>query len=266
MSRPISLDGVLDDAELPIVHPDRTIGDSVEVVPGLALGEPGPLKEIVRTRGTDTAAQLLTVTIVGSGVYESSLAGASGAPRGPLVAVVEWGIRGAKAKMEIDIPQGGVVFSLVASYVQIAARYDGLLVVNDAPLDPLAGGAPDPGPRQRVAAMVGYGSYGAASRLTRTIRLDNISEPGVPGIDPFSAPVRVPRFARRVLLLGTSLELRPYRLRIRTFGPTPETDVRIPAGAPPTPIDLPGDASFVDVENLGPGILTNPVLVFDIAV
>ena len=104
MSGPIRVDDLGDD-DLPIVHPDRTIGDTAELVPGNAAGQRGPLKEILRTRGGDDRAQLLTVTIVGSGIYESSLVGAPNAARGPIVAIVEWGVRGARAKVELDVPQ-----------------------------------------------------------------------------------------------------------------------------------------------------------------
>jgi hypothetical protein len=282
MSRPFDVEDAVDEGDLPIVHPDRTIGDTAELVPGNARGDRGPLKEIIRTRGGDTRAQLLTVTIVGSGVYESSLRGASSAPRGPLVGVVEWGFRGAKAKMELDIPQGGVVFSLVASYVQVAARYDGLVVVNEQQLDPAATGGVNPGPRQRVGAMVGYGSYGAASRLTRTLRVDDVPPPGGGGGEieiasiegegtdegptNVSARVRVPPFARRVLVTGLGLESSAYRLRFGTFRGAPVGDAGFRSSDAPRAIDLPGDAAFIEVENLGPDTLLNPAFVFELGV
>lgn len=266
MSGPIRIDDVLEDRDRPIVHPDRTIGDTAELVPGNAPGERGRLKEIIRTRGGDDQAQLLTVTVTGSGVFESSLIPASTAPRGPLVAVVEWGIRGARAKVELDIPQGGIVFSLAASYVQIAARYDGLLLVNGVQLDPEAIGSPTPGPRQRVAAMVGYGSYGPTTRLTRTFRMDDVPEPSSDPDEPTftSERIRVPPFARRVQVLGQGIDGVSYRVHVGTFHPLPNLDVLFDTGAPSRPVDLPGDAAYVEVENLGPTGLSNPTLVFEI--
>jgi len=264
MSGLIRIDDVVENLDRPIVHPDRTIGDTVELVPGNAPGERGRLREIIRTRGGDERAQLLTVTIAGSGVYESSLISRSSAPRGPLVAVVEWGIRGARAKAELDIPQGGIVFSLVASYVQIAARYDGLLLVNGAQLDPEATAAPTPGPRQRVSAMLGYGSYGPATRLTRTFRLDDVPEPGDPDDPPVSERIRVPAFARRVQVVGLGTDSLSYRLRIGAFDPDPNGDVLFGSGEPSRAVDLPGDAGYVEIENVGPGVLANPTLLFEV--
>jgi hypothetical protein len=220
---------------------------------------------VVRSRGGDDRAQLLTLTIAGSGVFESSLISASSAPRGPIIALIEWGIRGARAKAEVDIPQGGVVFSLVASYVQVAARYDGMVLVNGAQLDPEATGSPNPGPSQRVAAMVGYGSYGPTSRLTRTFRLNDVPPPpGIPDVGPVSDPVRVPAFARRVQVMGLGLDAASYRVLVGTFDSTPNTDVAFGPGSPSRAIDLPGDAGFVQVENLGSATLANPTLVFEI--
>ncbi len=247
----------------PIVHPDRTIGDTAELVPGAARGEPGPLKEIIRTRGGDDHAQLLTVTIVGSGVYGSSLAGNASGPRGPIVGVVEWGVRGAKARVELDVPQGGVTFSLVASYLHVAARYDGMLVVDGAQLDPEAQGGATPGPVQRVGAMVGYGSYGAASRVTRTVRLNSLGAPdGGPTVGP---PIRVPNFARRVLVGGAGIDRNGYEVRFGGFSSEgPSGGMAGPLGRGPMSIDLPGDATYVQLANEGPRTLDKPVLVFEI--
>jgi hypothetical protein len=271
MSGPFRIDDAVHDRDPPLIDPDRTIGDTAELVPGNAPGEPGRLRGIIRTRGGDGQAQLLTVTIAGSGVFESSLTSASAAARGPLVAVVEWGIRGGRAKAELDIPQGGVVFCLVASDVKISARYDGLLLVNGTQLDPEATGAPEPGPKQRVGAMVGYGSYGPTTRLTRTFRLDDVPAPGIPPppaiplpLPTVSARVGVPPFARRVQLIGLGIDGVSYRVRIGTFGPDPSADVLFAAGTAPRTIDLPGDASFVEIENLGPDALVNPTLVFEL--
>lgn len=250
--------------ELPIVHPERTIGDSVELVPGSTLGEPGPVREILRTRGGDQRAQLLTVTVVGSGVYESSLRGASNDARGPLVGLLEWGIRGAKAKIEFDIPQGGVTLSVVASYVQLAARYDGLLLANGVQLDPAATGGQNPGPKQRVAAMLGYGAYGAAARLTRTFRLDNLSA-AVGAEGRISNRLRVPPFGRRVLVSGLGLDGNTYRVRFGALHAEPDGDILFEVGEPPRLIDLPGDATYVEVANAGATVVTNPVLVFELA-
>jgi hypothetical protein len=282
VSGPIRIDDVLDDRDLPIVHPDRTIGDSVELVPARERGQRGPLREIIRTRGRDEGAQLLTVAVVGSGVFESSLTATPSAARGPLVAVIEWGVRGARAKAEIDIPLGGVIFSLVASYIQVAARYDGLLLVNGVQLDPEATGGSNPAPKQRVAAMVGYGAYGPASRLTRTFRVDDIPKPGppdelvagavaaagivaaVPDVPRRSGRIGVPAFARRVQILGLEIDAVAYRVRIGTFSLTATIDVLFVVGQPPRILDLPGDAAFVEVENLGPDVLVNPTFVFDV--
>jgi hypothetical protein len=86
---------------------------------------------------------------MGSGVFDSSLPSrpldpaAPVNPRGPLFSTIEWGIKGTRSAVEIDLPQGGVVFSLVASYLRISARYDGLVTVNGVQPDP---GAPRTGP------------------------------------------------------------------------------------------------------------------------
>ena len=97
----------MNDDRLPIIHAERAIGDTVELPPGRAVGARGPLKEVIRTHGKDDRAQLLTVTIVGWGVHESDLKSDYASPRGPLFAVVEWGIKGARAIAEMDIPAGG---------------------------------------------------------------------------------------------------------------------------------------------------------------
>ncbi|MDX2087850.1 MAG: hypothetical protein SFX73_08370 [Kofleriaceae bacterium] len=263
MTRPLDIGGELADEALPIVHPDRTIGDTVELVPGNAPGDFGPVKEILRTRGGDDSAQLLTITVVGAGVYESSLRGASSAPRGPLVGFVEWGVRGAKARAEFDIPQGGVTFSLVASYLHVAARYDGLVLVNGAQLDPEATGGANPGPKQRVGAMVGYGSYGASAKLTRTVRVDDVPFDIVDG-PTASRRVRVPPFARRVLVAGNRVDGASYRLGFGTLGASTNGDALFGVGQGSRYVDLPGDAAFVEVLNLGPGPLTNPAIVFEL--
>jgi hypothetical protein len=265
MGRPTSVEGVFSDKELPIVHPDRTIGDSVELVPGNAVGDRGPVKEILRTRGGDARAQLLTVTVVGSGVYESDLRGASLAPRGQLVGLIEWGVGGAKSKAEFDIPIGGAVFSIVASYVHIAARYDGLLFVNGFQLDPAAFGGSAPGPKQRVGAMVGYGSYGATGKLTRTIRVPDLAVATDEGLN-ISHRIRVPPFARRLLVLGLKLDETSYRIRFGTFRDPHDGDVLVPLAQTPSAIELPGDATFVEVENLGPTVLQNLTFVFELKV
>ena len=265
MGRPTSVEGIFSGEELPIVHPDRTIGDSAELVPGNAPGDRGPVKEILRTRGGDARAQLLTVTVVGSGVYESDLRGASLAPRGPLVGLIEWGVGGAKSKAEFDIPVGGAVFSIVASYVHIAARYDGLVLVNGLQLDPEAVGGANPGPKQRVGAMVGYGSYGASGKLTRTIRVPNLTVETDEGLN-ISDRVRIPPFARKVLVLGLQLDQTSYRIRFGTFRPPHDGDVLVPLGQAPQAVELPGDATFVEVENLGPTVLANPTFVFELKV
>ncbi len=79
----------------PIIHSDRIIGDTAELIPGSVAGARGPLKEILRTQGEDEQAQLLTLTVAGPPTYGSSLVTDSSEPRGPLFAVVEWGIKGA---------------------------------------------------------------------------------------------------------------------------------------------------------------------------
>jgi hypothetical protein len=249
----------------PIIHPDRTIGDAVEVVPGSAPGQAGPLKEILRTRGGDDSAQLLTVTIVGAGVYGSTLASSGTAPRGPIVAVVEWGVRGAKSRVEVDVPMGGATFSLVASYITVAARYDGMLLVDGAQLDPEATGAPNPGPRQRVGAMVGYGAYGASARLTRTVRVDSVRGRDVDGGPGRSERVRVPNFARRLLVGGANVGSLTFGINLGTFGAVPVDVAPVSAdGRGTAAVDLPGDASFVELTNPGTQQLLRPVLVFDI--
>jgi hypothetical protein len=155
------------------------------------------------------------------------------------------------------------VFSLVASFITLSARYDGLVVVNGQQLDPAAVGAPTPGPIQRVAAMVGYGSYGPSAKLTRTVRVDDVV------FDPVDGPgtsmrVRVPPFARRILLAGQTLNENAYRVRFGTLGANPNGDAVFQTGDAPRAVDLPGDAAFVEVQNFGPGPLTNPALVFEL--
>lgn len=249
-----------------LIQPDYPIGDTAELVPASALNQRGPVQGVIRTSGGDGEAQLLTVTVVGSGNYESSAADPE-QPRGPLVALVEWAIKGARARAELDIPQGGITFSVVASWVQVSARYDGRLVVNGAQLDPLATGGTDPSPRQRVGAMVGYGSYARHRRLTRTFRFNDIGPP-VPDVDgpqpQRTPPVRVPPFARRVLVLGQHLGNVGYRLRFGTVEPADTNDFTFTVGARPDWVDLPSDCGFVELENDGPGSLANPGLMFEI--
>jgi len=87
-----------------IIHSDRNIGDTAELIPGGVAGARGPLKEILRTQGEDEEAQFLTLTVAGPPTYGSSLATDSSEPCGLLFAVVEWGIKGARSTVELDIP------------------------------------------------------------------------------------------------------------------------------------------------------------------
>ncbi len=258
-------------AEKPIIHSERNIGDTRLVPPASELGERGPLVEIIRTTGVDEAAQLLTVTVAGWGVYEPVGEGGQVAdtlPRGPLFTTIEWGIKGARSEVELDLPAGGVVLSLVASTVKVSARYDGLVRVGGLQLDPVAIGGEDPGPKQRVGAMIGYGAYGAASRLTRTFRLDDVALPG--GEDdppPFSELIQIPNFARRLLVAGPDLSGTSYVVRFYGFEAfLVRHMVQFGIGERPAAIDLPGDCAFVELQNLGPGVLHAPALVFEIGI
>ncbi len=251
----------------PIIHSDRNIGDTVELVPASVAGRRGLLKEILRTQGEDDEAQLLTLTISGPPTFSSSLAVDPSEPRGPLFAEVEWGIKGARAIVELDLPPGGITMSVVASYVRISARYDGLVLLNGAPIDSRAFGGQDPGPRQRVGAFVGYGSYGRASRLTRTFRLDNIpTAEDNDGIVPGSSPqIRVPAFARQVTVTGAN----PAGFAIRLFGPTDNAaldQISMADTVTQATVALPGDCVSVVLDNLNlNGNLITPALTFDLA-
>jgi hypothetical protein len=94
-----------------------------------------------------------------------------------------------------------------------------------------------------------------------------------PGVDPVSPPLQtnssdriaVPPFARQVRIMGLGLETISYRLLIGAFGSGATNDVLVNAGTPPSDIALPGDAAFVQIENLGPDDLVNPTFVFDVA-
>ena len=55
-------------------------------------------------------------------------------------------------------------------------------------------------------------------------------------------------------------------VRIGTFAAQPSTDVLFEVDATPRFVDLPGDAGFVEIENLGPDALVNPTVVFEIAI
>jgi hypothetical protein len=247
----------------PIIHPDRKIGDSREIIPGNAPGERGPLTEIIRTQGGDERAQVLTVSIMGSGVFGSDT---GEAPRGPLFATIEWGVQGARSTAEIDLPAGGVTFSVVASYLRVKARYDGLVRVNGTQLDPEAVGAPNPGPRQRVAAMVGYGSYSQPTRLTRTFRMDSIPAPSVGEPLVGSALIRRPAFARSVRVSGRGLDAVVYTVRFIGFDPTVRLDeVTFGVGTPARTLELPGDCAFVDMTNSGPTAIATPAFTFEMA-
>lgn len=258
-----------------IIHPNRNIGDTVALLPAQVVGDRGPLREIIRTEGGDDSAQLLTVTLMGSGVFDSSLSSTPANPsapidpRGPLFATIEWGVKGTRSAVEIDLPQGGVVFSLVASYLRVSARYDGLVTVNGAQLDPAASGGHSPGPEQRAGAMVGYGSYGCSCRLTRTFRFSDVP---LPSSDPDAPPprtelVRVPSFGRRVLASGLGIQAAGRRIRVVSYDRnTVLEDAVFAPGDPPRFVTLPGDAAFVALENLGPRVLVTPALVFEIAI
>jgi hypothetical protein len=254
-------------ADKPIIDSDRNIGDTAELIPGSAPGRRGPLKEILHTQGADDEAQLLTLTIAGPPTFDSSLVVDPSEPRGPLFAEVEWGIKGARALVELDLPPGGLTMSVVASDVRISARYDGMVLLNGAPFDPKAFGGQNPGPRQRVGAFVGYGSYGRASRLTRTFRLDNISiaELGE-SVTPGSSPrIRVPAFARKVTITAAN----PAGFSVRLFGPSdvsPLDEIRSEDGIQQTTVPLPGDcvSLILDNYNINAGLIT-PALTFDLA-
>ena len=49
-----------------------------------------------------------------------------------------------------DIPQGGFTMSVVASYLQASARYDGMVLLNGSPIDPRVHRGQNPGPSQRA--------------------------------------------------------------------------------------------------------------------
>jgi hypothetical protein len=250
-----------------IIHSDRNIGDTVELIPGRVPGQRGPLKEILRTQGEDDEAQLLTLTIAGPPTYESSLTVDPLESRGPLFAVVEWGIKGARSTVELDLPIGGITMSVVASYLQLSARYDGMVLLNGTPTDPRAFGGQNPGPRQRVGAFVGYGSYGRASRLTRTFRLDNIptAEAGE-SINPGSSPrIRVPAFARHVTVTGAN----PAGFALRLFGSSSNVafdQILVADTVTQATVALPGDCVSVVLDNYNlNGNLITPALTFDLA-
>jgi hypothetical protein len=252
----------------PIIHPDRNIGDTAELIPGSVAGARGPLKEILRTQGDDEDARLLTLTIVGPPVYTSSLSSDSSESRGPLFAVVEWGVKGGRSTVELDIPQGGVTMSLVASYLRVSARYDGMVLLNGAKMDHAAYGGQDPGPTQRVGAFVGYGSYGRSSRLTRTVRLDNIPHATEDdGVVPGSSPmVRVPAFARHVTVTAAN----PAGFALSLFGPKSSTVpldfINMDSTVSQATVALPGDCVSVILNNYNlEAVLTTPALTFDLA-
>ena len=251
----------------PIIHSDRNIGDTAELIPGSVAGARGPLKEILRTQGEDEEAQLLTLTVAGPPTYGSSLATDSSEPRGPLFAVVEWGIKGARATVELDIPQGGFTMSVVASYLQVSARYDGMVLLNGSPIDPRAHGGQNPGPSQRVGAFVGYGSYGPSGRLTRTFRLDTLGMATMEeGIAPTSSPrIRVPAFARRLQV--TALDLAGFAIRL--FGPNPDVELDslyFDETHNQATVAIPGDCASVILDNYNlNGNLHTPALTFEIA-
>jgi hypothetical protein len=251
----------------PIIHPDRIIGDTVELIPASVAGRRGPLKEVLRTQGEDDEAQLLTLTIAGPPTYDSSLDTDRSEPRGPLFAEVEWGIKGARSMVEMDLPPGGITMSVVASYLRISARYDGMVLLNGFPTDSRAVGGENPGPRQRVGAFVGYGSYGQSSRLTRTYRLDNLLAAEIAeGITPGSSPqIRVPAFARQVTVTGAN----PAGFALRLLGPNSYLrldEVRVPSTESQATVTLPGDCVSVilDNYNLSANLIT-PALTFDLA-
>jgi hypothetical protein len=250
----------------PIIHSDRNIGDTAELVPGRSPGQRGPLKEILRTQGEDDEARLLTLTISAPPTYESSLSTDPSEPRGPLFAVVEWGIKGARASVELDLPPGGLTMSVVASYLLISARYDGMVLLNGATMDPRVFGGQDPGPHQRVGAMVGYGSYGRASRLTRTVRLDNIAaaQP-VDGLPGSSSPVRVPAFARNLTVTAAN----PAGFAVRLFGRNSGVELDVVTFADTVSeatVALPGDCISVVLDNYNVNAsLITPALTFELA-
>jgi hypothetical protein len=251
----------------PIIDSDRNIGDTVELIPGSSAGRRGPLKEILRTQGEDDEAQLLTLTISGPPTYESSLIADPLEARGPLFAVVEWGIKGARSAVELDLPPGGLTMSVVASYLLLSARYDGMVLLNGAQMDPRAFGGQNPGPRQRVGALVGYGSYGRASRLTRTFRLDSIA-PATPtdGITPgSSAQIRVPAFARKVTVTAEN----PAGFGLSLFGGNGALrldSIAFDATVPTATVALPGDCVSLTLDNYNLNAnLVTPALAFEIA-
>ncbi len=254
-------------ADKPIIHSDRNIGDTAELIPGNELGRRGPLKEILRTQGEDDEAQLLTLTIAGPPTFDSSLATDPSEPRGPLFAEVEWGIKGARATVELDLPPGGLTMCVVASYVRISARYDGMAALNEGQIDPRAFGGQNPGPRQRVGAFIGYGSYGRASRLTRTFRLDDIPQAdNGEGITPGSSPrIRVPAFARQVTVTAYN----PAGFSLRLFGASdtfPLDEIWVEDGIQVATVPLPGDCVSLILDNYNiNGNLVTPALTFDLA-
>jgi hypothetical protein len=70
-------------------------------------------------------------------------------------------------------------------------------------------------------------------------------------------------------VLATGLDLQPsnYRLRVASYDPVvTREDVVFAIADAPRFIDLPGDAAIVTLENFGPGVITTPALVFEIAI
>ena len=116
-----------------------------------------------------------------------------------------------------------------------------------------------------MGAMVGYGSYGAPARLTRTFRLDDVPVPGDPDSPPLSARVPVPAFAKRLLVTARSAQTTEYAVRLSGFDPLVTLDdVRFAVGDEPRTLDLPGDCASVVLENLGPEPLHTPALTFEL--
>ena len=162
---------------------------------------------------------------------------------------------------------GGVPMCLVASNVRISARYDGMMALNEGQIDPRAFGGQNPGPRQRVGAFIGYGSYGRASRLTRTFRLDDIPQAdNADDITPGSSPrIRVPAFARQVTVTAYN----PAGFSLRLFGSSENfalDEIWFEDGIQVATVPLPGDCVSLILDNYNiNGNLVTPALTFDLA-
>lgn len=222
-----------------------TVGNIVPV--GLTKGE-----QLITLAGPNEQATVMTVTLVpplgkfGITNHDILQAGFESA-----FAIVQWGVGGGVAQIEVDYGRGGS-FSLAASTIRIIATRE------PDPADPA------PVALQLLGAAVAKYPIASSMKMTRSIKALGIAPAAV-------ANVQIPQFAKAVTCYsvdaGGLVEGQlAMNVGIWNFASFQQASVNLGFNAFPTTIPLMNQASFISVANRdAAGRTANMTFVFDLA-